>query len=185
MDEMRDHALDACGASNTVPQTAGQFLSGTGIKSLVLLGKCMEYFGTKLVMGFLLGLTLGASGVQGYAIFKPLPFKGIYSPPSLVPSPAPTAETKVIRLRGKVQTLDGLPPKESFLIGILEGSQHGPFDSHADGSFVVTVPYAGEYHIAVIDSSLSHIHLNGDLHIDKEGDEYQFDRRLIFPNGDR
>jgi len=140
-------------SSQATKKFLAQYLIESDFKPLVFVGKSMQYFGTRTVIVFFLGLFIGVISVYGYALSKQsLPFVKV---------------TK-ITLRGKVKTIEGQPLK-AFNIGILD-SRHGPFESE-DGSFEVRVPFKETYSIVVWPlSGYYPVKLYGDQYVTKKKD---------------
>ncbi len=132
----KNHTHDNQAGHPRKRKTLANLLIGSGYKPLAFLGRCVQYFGVGAVVAFL----LGAAGVYGYALFRPLPYtKRLIEPP--------TQPKRV--LKGVVRGFDNEPMKNEFYIGVL-ASQHGPFENAA-GSYSLEVPQSSQYQIAVWD----------------------------------
>jgi hypothetical protein len=106
------------------------FLIKSGIKPLVFVGQCAQYFGFLTVVAFL----VGAAAVYGYALFRPLPY-----------SKASQAEPlKKVWLHGKVKD-NAKPRNGEFEIGVL-ATRQGPFE---DGSYAIEVPESARYEVTL------------------------------------
>jgi len=124
------------------------FLLESDIKLLVFVGKCMDYFGMGAVAGFL----VGASAVYGYALFKELPYAGLFVPPK--PAPQQFAQSALlmppkqekIKIRGVVTTDGTNAVKDAFQVGVVEVLS-GEF-TNGDGKFHLEVPRQETYKVA-------------------------------------
>jgi len=166
-------------ASNTASgNSLALFLIGTGIAPLVLVGKSMQSFGLRPVIGFV----LGAAMMYGYALFKPLPY---------IPKPLSAASTlvatqslvereppaKPIRLHGVVQDRDGRPVKEPFMVGVLM-KRVGPL-RNSDGSFAIDVPKSSSYDLALWNMGGKMVQVYDGYSVERDGDGYMLPPMLF------
>ena len=165
--------------SNTVGDSVASFLIGTGIGPLVLVGKSMQSFGLRPVIGFI----LGAAAMYGYAVFKPLPYlpKPLSASSALVTTQSlvePEPPAKKIRLRGVVQDRDGHPVKEPFMVGVLL-KRFGPL-RNSDGSFAIDVPKSSSYDLALWNMGGKMVQVYDGFSAEREGDGYMLPP-MLFP----
>jgi hypothetical protein len=135
-------------------QRVADFLTGSGVSPLALVGKAIGDFGAIPVISFL----VGAAAVYGYALIWPLPG-------------AATSNTNVTQqtavLRGEINTLDNKPLPRFKLA--LRGPEFGPFD---DGHFELTgVQRAESYSLIVWDDhGFNQVMMFGDRRVIPDGD---------------
>jgi len=119
------------------------FLIDSDLWPLVLIGKGVKCFGWAAVVAFV----LGALSLWGYAAAtKTVPLVELKAPPPIT-LPAPSPQTKMVRLSGIVRDGKRQPITEPFWVGVL-ANQQGPVQD-AEGSFVLEVPESNSYDVAL------------------------------------
>lgn len=118
---MKDLSSDPEGLDKNAKMTLPQYLKSTEVKPLVFIGKSMEFWGTGIVVAFILGIAT----VYSWAAFRG-------APPYF---PAKSSGVEMVKLTGSVTTLDNKP---------LDGYQIGVIDMQTvnakDGTFSIRVP---------------------------------------------
>jgi hypothetical protein len=158
-------------ANTALGKSLPLFLIKTEIGPFVLTGKCMQYFGLKTVISFVLGATL----VYGYAFFKPLPYlaKPLSESAAVVATQPPVKSeppAKEIRLHGVVQDRNGHPVKEEFMVGVLL-KRFGPL-RNVDGSFAIDVPKSSSYDLALWNMGGKMVQVYDGYYVERDGDGY-------------
>jgi hypothetical protein len=147
-----------------------EFLKDTGFGPVVFVGKCIEQFGWRLVVGGL----LGAISVYGYDVVKGLPYgKSVIEPVVQISQPS---QPKTVQLHGRVRDGSGSPVNERFWVGVL-AKQLGPVQS-SDGTFSLEVPQSNSYDVALWTSETISIY-NG-FAAEQDGTGYKLLQALPF-----
>jgi hypothetical protein len=157
-------------------KTFSQFLINSGIAKFRIVGLCMEYFGMAVVVAF----AVGGSSVSAYALFRPLPYYGIFGAAS---SSVGTAQSssQTVTLEGRVETPDGTPLRSGFTLAILpESAEHGPYQNES-GAFSVTIEQRNKYNVAVYSDDMRYFKIYQGIPVRKEGDRHVLNSALILP----
>ena len=150
--------------------STAQFLKDTGFGPLVILGKCIEQFGLRAVLGGL----LGAMSVYGYDVVKGLPYgKAVIT--QVVPISQPS-QPKTVQLHGKVRDGSGSPVNQRFWVGVL-AKQLGPVQN-SDGTFSLEVPQSSSYDVALWTSESINIYTG--FPAEQDGSGYKLLQALPF-----
>jgi hypothetical protein len=123
------------------------FLKESDIKLLVFVGKCMDFFGTRAVLGFV----IGGSMVWGYALFEQLPYAGRFAKNPIAPAVAfakapELPKQEKVRIKGTVTTDGTNVVKAPFQVGVVEVVS-GEF-TQGNGSYYLELPKQSTYKVA-------------------------------------
>jgi hypothetical protein len=123
------------------------FLKESDIKLLAFVGKSMDFFGTRAVLGFLFGGSL----VWGYALFEQLPYAGRFGKNPMGPAVASAKAAELpkqekIRIKGTVTTDGTTVVKAPFQVGVVE-LVSGEF-TQGNGNFYLELPKQSTYKVA-------------------------------------
>lgn len=164
----RNHPSSTSKAVPSEKKSFATFLIECGFPPLAVVGRCMQFFGVKVVAAFV----LGAACLYGYSVFKIVPgTKGAVAPfvqPVSISTPAPA---KTVVLHGTVKSHE-----TQFEIGVL-AIRRGPFQP--DGSYSIEVPESDRYLVVGWYPDYSKFKMQ-DMSPDKSGTLQE----LVFPTSD-
>lgn len=128
----KNHAESECDQVDSGKKNFATFLIELGFPPLVMVGRCMRFFGMGVVVAFVSGAAL----LYGYSVFRIVPgSKAAAVREITLPAPSP-APPKTVWLHGTVKS------ETQFEIGVL-AIRRGPF--RPDGSYAIQAPESDRY----------------------------------------